>query len=525
MSVPPSTENPDVPRRVAVIGGGITGLAACHYLRQLAIAAGQSLDVTLFEAGERFGGVFGTLAERGYRLETGADMFITNKPGGIQLVRELGLESRLIETQSRYRRSLILRRGRPVPTPAGFDLMVPRNPWPLLKSPLLSPAGKLRVLAETLIPGSPQEDETLASFAIRRFGREAFERIIQPMVGGIYTADPERLSLRATLPRFLEMEAQHGSLIRAAWREQRAARKRQKADAGTNSADQAASGARYGLFLSFDDGMSVLQDELLSQLQTSCQLKNHSPITRLVKTNSPVGGTAPTSTPSAASLNPSGGLRAGYRLQSQDRQELGEFEGVILAVPAHQAAKLLSDPATQLAGELSAIEYASAAIVLTGYRLEQISHPLDAFGLVIPAIERRRILAVSCTSRKFPNRAPEGSIQLRTFVGGALQQALLEETDERLSEIVREELADIFGVSGDPEIMQVVRWNRAMPQYHLGHVERVGRIRTLCQSIPGLELAGNAYEGVGIPDVIESARLAATRLWQQLSPTTETKSS
>lgn len=521
MSPSPSHANAAVPRRVAVIGGGITGLAACHFLRQQATVAQQPLDITLFEASDRCGGVFGTLTEGGYRLETGADMFITNKPGGIQLVRELGLESRLIETQNRYRRSLILRRGRPVPTPAGFDLMVPRNPWPLLKSPLLSPAGKLRVMAETLIPGAPREDETLASFATRRFGREAFERIIQPMVGGIYTADPQRLSLRATLPRFLEMEAQHGSLIRAAWQEQRAARKRQTANAGTTSPEQSASGARYGLFLSFDDGMSVLQDELVSQLERTCQLQRQTPVTELI----PLNGN---STDHAASVTEAAGesVHRGprYRLQGEAGQSLGEFDGVVLAVPAYRAAKLLAGPAPDLAAELSAIEYASAAIVLTGYRLEQISHPLDAFGLVIPAIERRRILAVSCTSRKFPNRAPEGSIQLRTFVGGALQQALLEETDERLSEIVREELGSIFGVSGEPELLRVVRWNRAMPQYHLGHVERVGRIRMLSRSIPTLELAGNAYEGVGIPDVIESARLAATRLWQELSSTTQTES-
>ena len=476
------------PLRIAVIGGGITGLAACFYLQRQSQDESTPVDITLFEAGDRFGGVFGTVPRDGYLVETGADMFITNKPGGIKLVRELGLESRLIETQPQYRRSLILRRGLPLPTPSGFDLMVPRTPWTLLKSPLLSLAGKVRVLAEYFLPGRPQEDETLASFAKRRFGREAFERIIQPMVGGIYTADPERLSLRATLPRFLDMEACHGSLIRAVLHERR------QASQHRDSRLEDASGARYGLFLSFDQGMSVMQDALIEAIESRCQLRRNT---------------------SVASLTCTAGQ--GYLLRDSQGNSLGEFAGVLVALPAPRATSLLAPLAPELAAELASIEYASAAIVVTGHSLRNIRHPMDAYGLVIPAVENRRILAVSCTSRKFPGRAPEGAIQLRTFIGGALQQHLLKESDEALIAIALEELQDIFGVTGTPDFCQVVRWNRAMPQYHLGHVERVRHIRELASLQPGLELAGNAYEGVGIPDVIESAELASQRLLRKMN--------
>jgi len=490
MSVGPL--DPARPPKIAVLGGGLSGLAACWSLLQRSKQSSTAVDVTLFEASERFGGVFGTIAENGYRLETGADMFITNKPGALRLAEELGLQSRLIGTNERFRRSLILRNGRPIPTPAGFDLMVPRNLWAFAKTPLLSPWGKCRVAAEYFLPGRPQQDETLASFAKRRFGHEAFSHIIQPMIGGIYTADPDRLSLRATLPRFLEMEAKHGSLIKGALRD-----KRRKSAA--QEASVAASGARYGLFLSFDEGMSVLQEELVVAIKQQCALRSNTRVSDVQR-------------------EPEGG----YFVHTNGSQPPERFDAVLFALPAHRSAELMTHVDPVAAKLLAEIEYASAAIVITGYRLEQIQHPLDCFGLVIPAIENRKILAVSCTSRKFPNRAPEGSVQLRTFVGGAMQQHLLEQSDEELERMVRGELDAIFGVSGEPEITKVIRWNRAMPQYHLGHVERVQQIQTQIAQQPGIAISGNALQGVGLPDVIATSQRAVDSLWDGLfgsSPT------
>jgi len=207
--------------RWAIVGGGLSGLAASHHLLRLSTQRKTPVEIELFEASDRLGGVFGTVEQDGYRLETGADMFITNKPAGLELAKSLGLENRLIETDATFRRSLILRNGKPVPTPAGFDLMAHRNLAAYLRSPLLSPRGKLRAMREYFIPADPRDDESLRSFATRRFGREAFERMIQPMIGGIYTADPEKLSLRATLPRFLEMESEHGGVLRGVLRQRK----------------------------------------------------------------------------------------------------------------------------------------------------------------------------------------------------------------------------------------------------------------------------------------------------------------
>jgi oxygen-dependent protoporphyrinogen oxidase len=459
-------------------------LAAAHRLGELAASRGRSVEVVLFEGSERTGGVFGTREIEGFRVECGADSFITNKPWALDLCRRLGLEDRLIPTDAAYRRSLVLSRGKPVGVPDGFQLLTPVRIGPILTSPLFSPLGKLRMACEPFIPVRRDEtDESLADFARRRFGTEALERIIQPMVGGIYTSDPERLSMRATMERFVAMEREHGSVIRGMRAEQ--ARTRGAPDPG-------ASGARYGLFASLKTGMHELQDRLAERIAAQgTAVRKGARVTEL--TRGPEGGWRVTSVSSGVA--------------STD-----EFDSVVTALPAWEAAALLRTTAPALAADLSAIEYASTAIVVSGHALSDIAHPLDAFGLVIPARERRRILAVSFTSRKFADRAPEGCVQLRTFVGGAMQPELLNQSDEDIVRLVREELADILGVRGEPRFAIVARWNRAMPQYHVGHLDRVLRLERLAESIPGFALAGNAYRGVGLPDVIHSGEQAAERV-------------
>ncbi|WP_339613225.1 protoporphyrinogen oxidase [uncultured Rubinisphaera sp.] len=481
-------ESPKTPIRWAVVGGGLSGLAACQHLLSLSKSKSTPVEIDLYEASDRLGGVFGTIEQDGYLLETGADMFITNKPAGLKLAKQLGLENRLIETEARYRKSMILREGRPVPTPAGFDLMAPRQLHPFLKSPILSAAGKRRVLKEYWIEAAPQEDESLQDFAVRRFGREAFERMIQPMIGGIYTADPAKLSLRATLPRFLEMEEQYGGVLRGL---KLHSSHEKSADAIVNNQ---ASGARYGMFLSFDRGMSVLQETLFSSIENEITLHKNSTVEKIAQQEN-----------------------GGYDVSLRNENTPRHFDSVIIAAPSYVAGKLLEELDSYLSSELNAIPYASAAIVVTGYPLSQIQHPMDCFGMVIPAIERRNILAVSCTSRKFPNRAPEGSIQLRTFIGGALQQHLLEKDDDELLAITQQELREIFGVEGTPETTHVVRWNRAMPQYHVGHLDRVNRIGKQLEKHPGLAVAGNALNGVGIPDVIQTAQASVEKCWTEIT--------
>ena len=424
--------------RIAVVGGGLTGLSAAHRLLELAESANRPADITLYEANDRVGGLFGTRTIDGYTIETGADSFITNKPWGIDLCRRLRLDDQVIGTNQAYRRSLILHEGRPVPTPEGFDLLVPRKLRALLSSPFLSPVGNASVAAEAFVPPRTDgADESLASFVRRRLGQEALDRLIQPMVGGIYTSDPEKLSMLATIPRFVEMEREHGSLLKAVWKER-------ASSSAPSTADQVPSGARYSLFASLAGGMSDLLNALDERVRNGGSMHL---------------GTRVDAVHPAAS--------GGYVLETADGGE-HRFDAAILALPSYVTAKLVSGWDAGLAELLGEIEYASSAIVVSGHRLADIAHPLDAFGLVIPHVEGRRILAVSFLSRKFPGRAPDGHIVLRTFVGGAMQPELLDRSDEELIALVRGELEEILGVTGEPTLAVVARYERAMPQYHVG---------------------------------------------------------
>ncbi|HUQ73072.1 MAG TPA: protoporphyrinogen oxidase [Planctomycetaceae bacterium] len=472
--------------RIAVIGGGLTGLAAAHRLTELAAEQGRALDITLYEAGPRLGGIVGTVERDGYLIDTGADSFITNKPGALQLCQRIGLESRLQATEPRYRGALVLHDGRPVPVPEGFQLLSPSALWPVLKSPILSLAGKLRVAREYFIPPRMDtSDETLASFVRRRFGSEVLDRLVQPLVGGIYTSDPEKLSLAATLPRFLEMERKYGSLIRAA----------KIAKPQALDEDRISGGARYGLFAGLRGGMQDLVDALVTRMNASCRAELNSPVESVTMDSPPDSATD-------ASRSPI------YRLRFRDASE-ETFDAVLVTLPAYRTADVLQSLDTDLATQLRGIEYASSSIVVTGHALKDVRDPLNAFGLVIPHIERRRILAVSFSSRKFPNRAPDGRVLLRTFVGGAMQPELFDLDDEATIRLVRDELAATLGVTGEPDFAMVVRYPRAMPQYHLGHLDRVAEIERLTAQHRGLTLAGNAYRGVGVPDAIHSGEQAA----------------
>lgn len=472
------------------MGGGITGLAAAHRLIELAVERGESIDVVLFEASGRTGGVFGTMRMGDYLVETGADSFITNKPWGVNLCLRLGLESRLIPTDARFRRSLVLRKGKPVAVPDGFLLLAPSRLAPIFQSPLFSPWGKLRIAMERFVPRrGDSSDESLGSFVRRRFGREALHRLVQPLVGGIYTSDPWKLSLEATMPKFLQMEQRHGSLIQAM---------RQAAEEAPQDEDAKAVGARYGLFTTLAGGMSELLEALERRVAAA----------GLLRRNTPVATVRPLASESAAN-DKSPRTRWELTLADGTREA---FDGVVLATRAPVVAGMIRAFDAELGRLLGAIEYASSAIVVTGHRTSDVADPLDAFGLVVPYAERRKILAVSFTSRKFPNRAPEGHVQLRTFVGGAMQPELLRRSDDQLIELVLGELRSILGVRGKEDFAVVCRYTDAMPQYHVGHVGRVRTIEALAARHGGLALAGNAYHGVGVPDCIHSAEQAAERV-------------
>lgn len=460
--------------RVAIIGGGIAGLAAAHRLHEIE----PPLSITLFEAADRLGGALRTEQQGGYLLELGADNFITNVPWGVELCRRLGLADQLLPTRESQRRAMVVHRRKLVPVPAGFRLLSPTRTLPILRSPLLSWPGKLRMLAERFVPrANGDEDESLAAFARRRLGREAFERLVQPLVAGIYTADAEKLSMRAALPRFVEMERQHGGLIRAA-----------RYATSSDSADE--SGARYGMFVAPRGGMSSIVDALAARLpretaRLSCAVREIAP---------------------AADRS--------WTVLVDGKAE--RFDAVVLAAPAPAAATLLASFDAELAEDLRQIEYAGSAIVLLGYRRDQIAHPLDSFGFVVPTLERRGILAASFSSVKFEERAPRDRVLIRVFLGGAERPEQVALDDEALRQMAIEELAELLGAAGEPELTRVVRWPNSMPQYHVGHVRRVERIESRAARFPTLALAGNAYRGVGVPHCIHSGEQAAERIAKSL---------
>ena len=470
-----SSESP----RLAVIGGGISGLTAAYRLRQLLPQA----KIELFEAGDRLGGVLHTRREEGLLMECGADSFFNKLPAAVELCQELGLGDEIIPTNAEPRRALILHAGKLHPVPEGFVQMRPEKSGPMLRTGLLSWRGKLRMLAERWI-SSPAElanedfDESVASFATRRLGREVFERMVQPLLAGVYTADPYKLSVAATMPTAFEAERQHGSLLGMVM----ANRKKASAD----------SGARYGSFVTLRNGLAQLIETLTSRLNN---VKIHR--------NTPISSVTPT---------------ADHRwLVSQAPGNETVADGVIVALPAPRAGQLLASTDAELSSKLQSIAYASSAVAVLVYRREQISDPLDGFGMVIPTVEGRKIIAASYSSVKFPGRAPADQVLVRVFVGGALQPELLEKSDEEIVQLAQAELGEILGIRGDLLRADLVRWNEKMPQYHVGHLQLVDRIESLVDKHQGLELAGNAYRGVGIPQCVQSGNLAAKRLVESLS--------
>jgi oxygen-dependent protoporphyrinogen oxidase len=465
-------------RRIIVVGGGIAGLAAAHRLLELSQENNFGLEILLLEAGPRLGGSIHTVRVGAFLVEAGPDSFISEKPWGLQLCERLGLGSRLVSTNPTRQSVLVVYHGRLEPLPEGFLLMAPTRLGPLVTTPLFSWHGKLRMALELILPrGGTGADESLAAFVRRRFGREALERVVQPLVGGIYAADPEKLSLAATMPRFLEMERTWRSIIWAMWRAQRRTRRPE-------------SGARWSLFLSLAGGMQELVDAIVQRLPNdSVHLDAH--VIGLTWNN--------------AKKNWSAATRSG---------EI-EADGVILATPAYSAAAILSSVAPQLAQELREISYGSTATMNLAYRENEIPRVLG-FGLIAPAIESRKILACTFSSIKYPGRAPEGSVLLRAFVGGALQPLMFEQDDGAIVAGVRYELAALLGITAEPLFCRIHRHPRSMPQYHVGHLEKVERIEAHLKKLPGLELAGSAYRGVGIADCVHSGEAAAENLLRAL---------
>lgn len=469
---------------VAVVGGGITGLSTAWYLQQGAQAAGLELQVTVLEAGDRWGGKIQTDTLDGYGnesfvVEGGPDSFITQKPWALQLARELGLEAELLGTNDAQRQVYVLNRGKPTPLPDGVLLIIPTKFMPFALSPLISPLGKLRMGLDLLIPAKRDgEDETLAEFVTRRLGAEALDKIAEPLMTGIYNAEADKQSLLATFPRFRQLEEKYGSLTRGML----ASRRNRKAAPSSNGKKPPS------VFVSLRAGTEALVTTLVDQLTATMRLKTR------------VTGVAQTD--------------AGYTLALDGGDSLAA-DAVILTAPAYVAADIVRDLVPDAAAELDAIRYVSTGTVSFAYRAEDVPNLLPGFGLVIPTSAGRPINAVTISSTKFNHRAPEGHILLRAFFGGSRSPESMHLDDTTLVQTIREELRTLLQIDAEPLFERIYRWHNANPQYDVGHLERV---TTIEDSLPqGLMVTGSPYRGIGLPDCVHQAQGTAQTVLEQLA--------
>jgi oxygen-dependent protoporphyrinogen oxidase len=475
-------------KRVAIVGGGISGLAAAFTLEKQR-KLGAAVEYVLFESSERFGGVIRTQSVDGCVIEAGPDSFLTEKPWAADLCRELGLGDQLIGSNDAERKTYILVNGRLVPLPDGLQFMVPTRLASAFFSPLFSWGTKARIVREWFYRAGPASSEgTVAEFVQRHYGREMVERVADPLLAGVYGGSADELSVKSVLPRFLEMETKHGSLGRAmvAARKQRGA-----AGAELRSAGQprAAVPTRSSLFTSLPGGMQAIVDALVARIPAAAR-----------RLNAEVGTVRRES--------------GKWLVISSGRTE--EFDGVILATPAYVAGTLLASTSAELATELSAIRYSSSVTVILGFDKSVRAALPAGFGFLVPRTEKRRIRAATFVHNKFLGRAPEDRALIRCFLGGTRDEEILQRSEDEILAIVRRELREILGISAEPLLARVFKWTGAMAQYDVGHGARVERIRGFVAGMPGLAVAGNAYGGIGVPDCVREGSEAASGILRAL---------
>lgn len=459
-------------RRIAIIGGGISGLSAAFELDQRK-RAGAAVDYEVFESAPRLGGVLASEWVDGCLIEAGPDSFLTEKPWASQLCRELGLQDQIIGSNDASRKTYILVRNRLIEMPDGLMFMVPTRIAPMLFTPLFSWPTKLRMAGEFFRrPYAVSGDESVASLVARHFGEEAVQRLADPLLSGVYGGSSTQLSARATLLRFVEMEKTHGSLIRGML----AARRRM--------AQQAKDKPKPPLFSALRNGMQQLLDALVACLDS-----------RVLHTSTKIEG-----------LNHVAGL---WEICGPEGRK--QFDGIILATPAHVAARLLANTDPILAEELDGVPYSSSVTVSMIFDGTAVSGHDHGFGFLVPRSEKRRMLACTFVHNKFPHRVPKNEDRgiVRCFLGACGDESALEMSDLEILATLRSELREITGISAEPRATRVYRWRRAMAQPALGHLERIARMEERQSHLPGLALAGNYLRGIGVPDCVHSGRKAA----------------
>ncbi|PJB65321.1 MAG: protoporphyrinogen oxidase [Anaerolineae bacterium CG_4_9_14_3_um_filter_57_17] len=465
--------------RIIVIGGGIAGLSAAYYAKKNIPDA----TITVVESDSRWGGKITTdrvtFDDGQFIIEGGPDTFLASKPWGVALCKELGLSERLNGTNPNQKNTYVLNKGRLLPLPDGLAMMIPTNVEAILKTRLVSWFGKARMGFDFVQPAKAVNgDESLGTFVSRRLGREAYENLIEPLMSGIYAGDGDQLSLASTFPYLRDLETKYGSLARGALKMR------------TQSNGKAVQGSRSA-FLTPTTGLTEIVEALIKYLQSNdVSLRLNKSVSQISKIDSR------------------------YIVKLEDDSSF-EFDSVILATPAYVSGTLLASLDPELASTLKSIPYASTATVSLAYRQSDLPRPLDGYGYVIPRREGRKALACTWTSTKFPHRAPESHALIRVFVGRAGQD--IPWIENELLDLAREELKLTLGITAEPLLSRVFMWDKAMPQYNLGHPEILKRIDAVLENHSGLALAGNGYRGIGIPDCIHSGELATEKVTRDLS--------
>ena len=467
-----SDSNPLQPavNTVVIVGGGISGLAAAYYLEQF--AEKESLDVTihLLESDQRLGGVIETERQRDFLLEAGPDSFLTTKPAGIELCRELGLAGELIGSNDERRKTYVLQGGKLRELPDGLMFVVPTRIWPVFRGDLLSLSGKLRLALAPFLPPIERkaDDRPVSDFIRKRFGSEVLERLAEPLLAAVYGADVDLLSTRAVLPQLVAVEEKYGNL----WRGLSHARSQRAKETAKPQP----------IFMTLRNGLGELVERLLKSLKRTQFLAGRE--VRSIQRN-----------------------RTGFWVQHSGGDE--SAEAVIVSTPAFTAARLLEPFDSPLASKLGSIRYHSSVIVALGYERKSFGRELEGFGFVVPRTEKKNLTACTWVSTKFPSRSSPESVLLRCFLGESRNPGLLGRSDEEIIATTLRELREIMGVTGTPSLSRVFRWEKRMAQYGVGHLRLVEEIETMLKSHPGFYLAGNGYRGIGIPDCIQSGRSSA----------------
>lgn len=468
-------------KRVAIIGGGISGLAAAYYLKRYAAAKGLPIEVCVIERERRLGGAIRTEYKDGFTVEAGPDCFLSEKPWAITMARDLKVSKCIEGTNEANKGAYIFSKGKLYQLPEGVMLMVPTRIMPMITTGLLSWPGKIRMGLDLFIrPRKDDVEESLAEFVKRRLGQEACEKIAEPLVAGVHAGVPETMSLRASFPRFKQLEDEYGSLIKGMIVRMRESQKMQH---GGKSL--------WTMFVTFHEGLGEFIKYIRSTFQDNEVLAGYG-VRSIVKKTA-----------------------GGWIIERVDAPAI-EADSIICATPAYVTADLLAEIAHELAEELREIPYTSTATVSLAFD-ESTIPKLKGFGFVVPRSQKRKIMAATWTSRKFFNRAPEGKALLRCFIGGAHQPDMVNQDDNTLINSSLDELRSIVGLNATPLNAWVFRWPFSMPQTIIGHEARMRRIEERIANLPGIEICGGAYYGLGIPNCVQQGQLAAKRLIDSIS--------